>query len=105
MHPSSELQKAQRHRCDAAFRELGIEAILGGSGITAMGGTPGHRWLEVAVDGHPIGLKVLAATMDEAEQQLDTVETGVLGQVGIARSSLSVVKPDGWPIQGFFGSW
>lgn len=100
--PSPELQSKQRDRCVASLRKLGIEPIHVATSITGSGGTPGHRWLEVAVRGAPIGLKVLAATEAEAEQQLDRV-LDLLGP-GVARESLSVVKPVGWPTEGLFGS-
>lgn len=102
-HPSAEAQRAEMDYCEVALREIGIEPVHVATGITVSGGTPGHRWLEVAVDGHPIGLKVLAATEDEAEEQLNSVAAELTTQFGVPRTSLSVIRPDGWPIQGIFG--
>lgn len=52
---------------------LGVDPVRVAHAVTISGGTPGHRWLTVAVNGIPTGLKVVASTEEEAERQLGQV--------------------------------
>lgn len=100
--PSGEVQERHMAECDAALRAIGVDHLQAAHGITMSGGTPGHRWLTVAVYGVPAGLKVVALTEDEAEEELDHVAP-VFSAQGIPREALSVIKPDGWPFPNLFG--
>lgn len=92
-------------RAEAVLTEIGIvETVLVSHGVTTGGGTPAARWLEVAVDGIPSGLKICAATEEEAEELLEEIAESVVVGAG-ARTELSVIKPDDWPAKGIFGSW
>jgi Restriction endonuclease len=102
-NPSGEVQERHMAEIAAGLRILGVEPVQAAHGIVIGGGTPAHRWLALAVNGVPIGLKVLAATKEEAEQQLDQlVGLGAIG--GIPRQALSVITADGWPVALLFGS-
>jgi hypothetical protein len=102
-HPGGEVQQEHLDRSQAALKRISIEPIPVGSGLTFAGGTPGHRWLQVVVNGTAADLKVLAATEVEAEQQLDQLAI-LWPEAGVPRGALSVIKPDGWPVIGIFGS-
>jgi hypothetical protein len=105
LHPSADVQREQMDRTRAVLTETGIaEPVLVSHGITIGGGTPATRWLEVAADGIPTGLKICAANEAEAEKQLDRVADCLLAGVPGARSAISVIKPDDWPVRGTFGS-
>lgn len=101
-NPDGELQRTQWDRAETALRDLGLEPVHVSHGITIAGGTPAHRWLEVAIDGVGSGVKVLADSETEAEAQLDGV-ANTLARLGITRGALSVIPPDGWPVPPFFG--
>jgi hypothetical protein len=100
--PSSEVQERHTAEAIAALRTIGADHTHVAHGITVGGGTPRHRWLAVAVNGAPAGLKVLASTEKEAERELDGV-AAVFAAQGIPRDSLSVIRPDGWPVPRLFG--
>ncbi len=103
--PSSEDQTGQWEQARAAFARAGVtDPTLVSHGITTGGGTPGHRWLEVTVEERPIGLKILAATPAEAEEQLEGVRE-LVGRHGLPTDAVSYIKPDGWPVQGLFAGW
>jgi restriction endonuclease len=97
-NPHGEIQAEHTQTAQRALAAAGIQAHEASHGVTISGGTPGSRWLEVALDGTPVGLKVLAATDDEANRQLDHVAASS----GAHRAALSVIKPHGWPITGLF---
>lgn len=100
--PSAEVQERHMAEAVAALRAIGVDHTHVAHGITAGGGTPGHRWLTVAVNGAPAGVKVLASTEKEAERELDQV-AAVFAAQGIPRDALSVIRPDGWPVPRLFG--
>jgi hypothetical protein len=100
--PSADVQERHAAEAVAALGSIGVDHTHVAHGITAGGGTPGHRWLNVAVNGTPAGLKVLASTEKEAERELDQV-AGVFAAQGIPRDALSVITPDGWPVPRLFG--
>lgn len=83
---------------ERALTEVGVSYEPASSGVTVAGGTPAHRWLDVTLAGAPIGLKFLAATEREVEDELDH-----LAGMGLPRDLLGVVRPTGWPIEGLFG--
>ncbi len=87
-------------RAQTALAAAGLSAKMASAGVTISGGTPAHRWLEVTgPTGDLLGLKVLAGTEDEAEQELKRVaET-----LGLPRALLGVERPPGWPVTGLFG--
>lgn len=99
-HPDEDIQREHQRRAGTALQGIGIDAVTVSQGVTAGGGTPAHRWLEVAMNEVPIGLKVLAATEAEADDQLDNV-----AQLGMPRSVLSVIRPTGWPDSTPFELW
>ena len=101
-NPSGEVQQRHMTGAEAALRTIGIDPVHVAHGVTVGGGTPGHRWLTVAANGVPTDVKVLASTEEEAEQELDHVAE-LAAQRGIARGSLSIIKPDGWPVTALFG--
>jgi Restriction endonuclease len=100
--PRGEVQQRHMAESDAALRTIGVDHVQVAHSITMGGGTPGHRWLTVAVNGVPTDLKVLASTEEEAERELDRVAVFVAEQ-GIPRQALSVTRPDGWPVPPLFG--
>lgn len=64
--------------------------------ITMGGGTPGHRWLHVLLEGAQTPHRISASNDIEIEAEL----TGLARLLGFQRSHLSVEKPVPWPIQG-----
>jgi hypothetical protein len=101
-NPSGEVQWRHITESDAALRTIGVDRVQVAHSITISGGTPRHRWLVVAVNGVPTGLKVLASTEEEAERELDRV-AAFIAAPGIPRQALSVIRPDGWPFPPLFG--
>jgi hypothetical protein len=98
--PSPEVQQAAQARAAEAMSSAGMpEPVILGSGIVGAGGTPGHRWLEVTVNGTPAGLKILAATEDEAAGELRRLSE----LLRVPGSVLDVIRPDGWPVPRMFG--
>jgi hypothetical protein len=55
----------------------------------------------VAVNGVPTGLKVLASTEEEAEEELDRIAEA---QVSGPRGALTVLAPEDWPMSCLFGT-
>ena len=103
--PSSEVQIGQWEQAKAAMAGVGVlDPIHVSHGIRVSGGTPGHRSLDVVVEGHPIGLKILAALEAEAEEQLEAARIH-LARLGVPPDVVSSIKPDGWPVQGLFAGW
>jgi hypothetical protein len=103
--PSADVQRGTWDQAREALAKVGMDLpeILS-YGITGDGGTPGHRWLEVSVDGTPIGLKILAATEPDVTAQLEEVRN-LFSQ--IFRISVpdvfDVIRPEGWPVKSIFG--
>lgn len=102
-HPGGDVQQEHMDHSETALNKVGIEPVHLGTSLTFAGGTPGHRWLQVAVNGVATDLKVLAATEVEADGQLDQMAS-FFARAGIPREALSVVRPDGWPVVEVFGS-
>ncbi|MGI8445839.1 MAG: hypothetical protein ACR2MP_01365 [Streptosporangiaceae bacterium] len=100
-NPPGDVQQRHMAEAEAALRKILVNPAHVAHGITVDGGTPGHRWLTVAVHGIPSELKVVASTEHEAEQKLDQVAESLQGRV--ARDALSVIRPDGWPVTSIFG--
>lgn len=100
--PSAEIQAELLGAAQDALADAGIELRHVAHGVVMSGGTPAHRWLDVLADGVPIGIKVLADSQDEADEQLDHV-TESLSQIGVIRDQLSIRAPDGWPQRMFGG--
>ena len=67
--------------------------------MTIGGGTPAHRSLEVTLAGQGTGLKVLAASEEEASRELATGR----GSLGLPGDLLDVDRPPDWPVMGLFG--
>jgi len=101
-NPSAEVQAELLRTAQAAVDAIGVPIRLVAHGVTMSGGTPAHRWLEVLAREVPIGLKILAASEDEAEAELDHLAAS-LAQSGMSRSELSVRAPAGWPVAEIFG--
>jgi hypothetical protein len=73
-------------------------------GVISDGGTPGHRALEVTVDGVPTGLKILAATEEDVAKQRESVREALSKMLGVpVPDALDVIRPEGWPVKGIFG--
>lgn len=98
--PSGEMQQDHMTTAEAALGKIGVEPIHVAHGIVAGGGTPAYRWLMVAVNGVPSGLRVLASTEEEAEEELDRVAEAPLAG---PRGALTVIPPEGWPVSRLFG--
>lgn len=101
-NPPGEVQQRHMAESGAALHAIGVDHVHVAHGVTMGGGTPGHRWLTLAVDGVPTDLKVLASSKEEAEQELDRV-AALLAAQGIPRQALSVIRPAGWPVPPLFG--
>lgn len=101
-NPSCEAQAEQLRAARAAMVAIGVPIRHIAHGVTMSGGTPAHRWLEVLAREVPTGLKILAASEDEAEAELDHLAAS-LAHSGISRSELSVRAPAGWPVAQMFG--
>ena len=87
-------------RACEALENAGISATSTScGGVTIGGGTPAHRWLEVTLAGQGTGLKVLAASEEEASQELATVARSL----GLPGDLLDVDRPPDWPVMGLFG--
>lgn len=85
---------------EAALASAGIAATVVGSGTTIGGGTPAHRWLEVADrEGQQLGLKILVCNETEITSQL----RDIAHHIGIPLDQLDVVRPNDWPVVGLFG--
>lgn len=95
--PSGEVQGEQSTQACRVLDSLGVEYVGRSSGISIGGGTPGHRWIQVLVAGQPF-VKILAATWDEFNSQLD----GVVSHFGIPRELITADVPEGWPFAGPF---
>lgn len=92
-NPSGEVQREQRDRADVVLNKRGIAFKSLGQGITFSGGTPNHRWIPVHLGEGGFVMKVLAATEDD----LDTELQRLAGQLSFPRSLMVVEHPDGWP--------
>lgn len=100
--PSVGEQVSAREQLLRALTGAGVaEPVALGSGITIGGGTPAHRYLEVAVRGEPTGLKVLVASEEDIDKEL----LSVAEWVGLSRESLDVIRPDVWPVPLRFPNW
>jgi|NGEPerStandDraft_6_1074524.scaffolds.fasta_scaffold54703_1 hypothetical protein len=103
--PPAEVQTEQWEQAKAAMAKAGVtDPMLVSHGITVMGGTPAHQWLEVDFHGVPIGLKICAATEAEAEGQMESVRQHV-SSTGIPSHELTYLRRQGWPVEGLFGGW
>jgi hypothetical protein len=99
--PSGEVQQGHMTTAEAALRTIGVEPVHVAHGIVGGGGTPAHRWLMVAVNGVPSGLRVLASTEAEVEEELDRVAEA---QLTGPRGALTVITPEDWPVSRIFGA-
>ena len=70
-HPAGEIQHSHMEVSKRALESVDIEPVLVAHGATVGGGTPAHRWLQVAVEGVATDLKIMAATEAEVDQNLD----------------------------------
>lgn len=102
LNPSGEQQTGARQQLHTALERVGIsEPVSLGSGIVMVGGTPGHRWLEITVADDPTGRKVLVLSEEDITTQLDAVARNL----GIPRRLLEVIRPEVWPIPTMFPRW
>lgn len=102
--PSGEQQTEARDRLEAALRRVGVvEPVSLGGGIVAMGGTPGHRPLQVTMGGVPTGLKVIVSSEQEIRAQLDSLSDHFTFLR--PREQLDVIRPEIWPIPVMFPRW
>jgi len=94
---------------DATLIQLGtigiIDAVILGHGTVTDGGTPAHRWLDVAVHGIPIGQKILAASESEVAEQLSRLRETQHQYRILPAEAFDVIRPDGWPVQHILGPW
>jgi len=98
-NPSGEAQLEMQNALLAALSRAKVgDPMSTGMAVTAQGGTPSHRWLEVTVLGQRSGLQVLAATEEEISTQLDIVATAGSG----SRDELDVIRPAIWPVPPMF---
>jgi len=97
-NPSGELQQTQHRETEQTLDRLRIAYRTVNQGIVISGGTPGHRWLPVTVNGVGAGVMVLAATEADIELELDRLAP----RLGCARRQLDVTRPGDWPIEGAF---
>jgi hypothetical protein len=102
-NPSANVQWEHSAHAEVAFAKIGVEVTHVAHGVTMGGGTPAHRWLEVAVGGTPVGLKVLVANQADIERQLDHLAAMATFD-GIPREAFSVITQEDWPVQDFFSS-
>lgn len=95
-HPDGDIQREQIDNANLALQHGDIDFTQVANGVTAAGGTPVHRWMEVTMDGAKVGLKVLVGSEDDVERELDTVaeHAGLCTQ---ERERLDVARPPGWP--------
>lgn len=101
--PSAEVQREAWSCAAKAMASAAVpEPVILSHGIVTSGGTPGHRWLEVTINGMPIGLKINAATEEEVTEQLHGV-CGLFPTSGSMDMVLDVIRPNGWPVQRMFG--
>jgi hypothetical protein len=106
VNPSGDVQQEAWLRAAEALVKAGVnQPDILSHGVTTGGGTPAHRWLEVAVGGAPVGFKILAATEAEVAQQLDGLRESLSQQSGLLKAVFDVIRPDGWPCEGIFGTW
>jgi hypothetical protein len=96
--PSGDVQHAQHDLTDATLNRLSISRREISRGVTAGGGTPNHRWIEVRVMGQGLPIKVLAATEDELAANLSMIAP----QFGVPVEALTVTRPEGWPFASLF---
>jgi len=93
----------------AAARALGTAGITDiatlGHGIVTDGGTPAHRWLDVAVHGIPIGQKILVASESHVAEQLGRLRETQHQYRFLPAEAFDVIRPDGWPVQHILGPW
>lgn len=89
--PPAQVQRQHMEHAEKALSRVGITPRQVGHGITMSGGTPGHGWVEAAASGVPTGAKILAATEEEAEEQLDHIADS-FARLGIRRAALSVIS-------------
>lgn len=100
-------QEHEKHRqdCSDLIRRLeagGVTPVREvGNGVVAAGGTPAHRWLSVTYDGADLGVKIIAASDDDIERELNEIAKFWSG-VPEMRAGLDVVRPEPWPIPGLF---
>jgi Restriction endonuclease len=98
-NPTADEQRRHLEEARDALEQRGVPGVVVGTGITISGGTPGHRWLEVADrEGQLLGLKVLAASEEDIDRELSHVAS----TLGLPRSALDVVRPTGWPFKHAF---
>ena len=103
--PSSDVQQNAWDQAARALTKAGVQQVeILNHGVIAGGGTPGHRWLEVAADGVPVGLKILAASEIEVREQLDQLRLSLSQRFGHPMPDvLDVVRPERWPVESMFG--
>lgn len=104
---SLESQRRHKEEVEGALRAAGVaEPIHVSLALPLQGGTPAHRWLEVTLRGHPIGLKILADDDAEARRQLTFVREHLnyLSPSGVPGESLGYLKPEDWPVSQMFGA-
>lgn len=97
-HPTGETQTGHHDSGRVALATAGVEATQIASGITIGGGTPASRWIPILYRGTAVGLKILAATEAEADDELDRLAA----PLNLDRTELSIERPDGWPVTRIF---
>lgn len=104
LNPAAELQVQARDKIESALRRVGVLEPVGmESGIVMMGGTPGHRSLNVTIGGMDTGVKLITDSEEDISRQLDALSRELF--VGVPRDQLDVVRPEVWPIPIMFPRW
>jgi hypothetical protein len=102
LSPSGEQWAEAEQQLLTALRRVGISEPVGlRQGVVVIGGTPGHRYLEISLKGHPIDRRVLVSSEEDITVQLD----GVAMSLGVPRGLLDVIRPEVWPIPTMFPRW
>jgi hypothetical protein len=91
-NPDSDAQAVVHKAATEALENQRISFRLTGSGLVIVGGEPGFRWIEVTLDGDPMGLKIGATNDEEADAQLKSISE----ELGVERERLNISPPAGW---------
>lgn len=94
-NPGGEIQHELLQLAEDALQGEDIEVQHVAHGLTIAGGTPGHRWLGVLAAGVHTGIKVLASSESELDQQLDDLARPLLTLASTAPCSQSRDRPAG----------
>ena len=104
--PPPEVAQEADFAAASALGAIGItDAVILGHGIVTGGGTPAHRWVDVAVHGIPIGQKILVASESDVAEQLSCLRETQRQYRILPAEAFDVIRPDGWPVQHILSPW